>query len=641
MRLRKALGSAAGSRIGTQPRGYLIRTGPGELDVTRFEKHLRTARAAVRKGNWETAAAEARAGLLLWRGEPLADIESGLLSTRDVPRLAELRLQALEVRIDADVRLGRHGEVTGELRQLAEADPLRERLHELLMVALYRDGRQAEALAAYRHARQALIEELGTEPGAGLRELHQQILTADPALNPPGSAPPVTASATATVPQELPAPVAHFVGQAKELAVLSGLLNRVGERKPEAVVISAIGGTAGVGKTALAVHWAHQVADRFPDGQLYVNLRGYDPGRPMAAADALARFLRALGLRGQEIPPEEDERASRYRSLLAGKRMLVVLDNAGSAEQVRPLLPGAPASMVVVTSRDSLAGLVARDGASRLDLDLMPLEEAVLLLRALIGAKVDADVDATRQLAVQCCRLPLALRVAAELASARPGSSVADLVAELDDQQKRLDQLDAAGDPRTAVRAVFSWSYRHLDAVSVGVFRSLGLHPGADVEPYAVAALSGFALGQAHRALGQLARANLIQPGPPGRYAMHDLLRAYAGELAAEDGDAARAALTRLFDHYLAAAATAMDVLYPAERNRRPRITPSTGDTIPPVSTAAEAHAWLDAQRPTLISAAEHMVAHGWPGHAIRLAETLYRYLYSGSYHADAVAIHT
>jgi tetratricopeptide (TPR) repeat protein len=191
------------------------------------------------------------------------------------------------------------------------------------------------------------------------------------------------------------------------------------------------------------------------------------------------------------------------------------------------------------------------------------------------------------------------------------------------------------------VRAVFSWSYRHLDAVSVGVFRSLGLHPGADVEPYAVAALSGFALGQAHRALGQLARANLIQPGPPGRYAMHDLLRAYAGELAAEDGDAARAALTRLFDHYLAAAATAMDVLYPAERNRRPRITPSTGDTIPPVSTAAEAHAWLDAQRPTLISAAEHMVAHGWPGHAIRLAETLYRYLYSGSYHADAVAIHT
>jgi hypothetical protein len=252
--------------------------------------------------------------------------------------------------------------------------------------------------------------------------------------------------------------VSHFTGQAAELDALTSLLGPSGGKTPEAVVISAIGGTAGVGKTALAIHWAHQVADRFPDGQLYVNLRGYDPSRPMAPADALAKFLRALGQDGQNIPPELDERASMYRSLLASRRILVILDNAGSAEQVRPLLPGTPTSMVVVTSRDSLAGLVARDGATRLELDVMPIEDAVRLLRALIGARVDADPGATATLADQCCRLPLALRVAAELASSRPGSPLAELVAELADQQQRLDQLDAAGDPRTAVRIVFSGS---------------------------------------------------------------------------------------------------------------------------------------------------------------------------------------
>ena len=369
------------------------------------------------------------------------------------------------------------------------------------------------------------------------------------------------------------------------------------------MVISAIGGTAGVGKTALAVQWAHQVAGRFPDGQLYVNLRGYDPGQPVTAADALAGFLRALGVPGQDIPAEEDERAARYRSLLAGRRMLVVLDNAGSVEQVRPLLPGAAGCVVLVTSRDALAGLVARDGARRLDLDLLPLPDAVGLLRALIGARVDADPAAAAALAERCARLPLALRVAAELAAARPDVPLAELAGELADQQRRLDLLDAGGDPRTAVRAVFSWSYRHLDADA-----GPGVPAGRPAPRPRLRPARRRRADRHHRGAGPpgcwtvLARAHLIQPAGPGRYGMHDLLRAYAAELAAtEDGEEARrAALTRLFDYYLAGAAAAMDALYPAEQHSRPR-PPASAQPVPPLPTAATARDWLDAERASLV----------------------------------------
>ena len=322
--------------------------------------------------------------------------------------------------------------------------------------------------------------------------------------------------------------VPGFTGRSAELQALTGLLDRPGAQA--AVVISAIGGTAGVGKTALAVHWAHQVADRFPDGQLYVNLRGYDPGQPVPATEALAGFLRSLGVPGTDIPPEADERAARYRSLLAGKRVLIVADNAGSADQVRPLLPGTAGCTVLVTSRDALAGLAARDGAARLGLDALPDPDAVALLRALIGTRVDTEPGAAAMLAAQCCRLPLALRVAAELAVARPAAPLAGLAAELADLGTRLDLLAAGGDPRTQVRAVFSWSCRHLDPDHARLFRLLGLHPGPDFEAYAAAALTGASVQQARQALDALARAHLIAPAGPGRYGMHDLLRAYAAE---------------------------------------------------------------------------------------------------------------
>jgi DNA-binding SARP family transcriptional activator/Tfp pilus assembly protein PilF len=641
-RLRQALAATGEARISTQPGGYLMSVANGELDVTRFEALLSASCAAAREAAWQTAASQAGAALSLWRGEPLADVPSELLAQRQVPRLAELRMQALQARIEADLHLGRHAELVGELWQLTGAHPLREHLNALLMLALYRGGRQAEALAAYADARKVLITELGSEPGPELRELHQRILTADPALAVPEPGPPATSYPRPTVPRLLPAIAPHFTGRASEMTELTRLLGEVGEQARGTVVISAIGGTAGVGKTTLAVQWAHQMAEHFPDGQLYVNLRGYDPGQPVSAADALAGFLRVLGVPSQDIPLEEDERAARYRSLLAGRHVLIVLDNAGEVEQVRPLLPGAPGCAVVVTSRDDLAGLVARDGAKRLDLDLLPLADAISLLRALIGDRVDSEPEAAAMLAGQCARLPLALRVAAELAAARSATPMAELVAELASQQRRLDLLDAGGDPRTAVRAVFSWSCRHLDTDTGRMFRLLGLHPGLDFDRYAAAALIGTEVDRARPLLDTLARAHLIHTTRPGRYGLHDLLRAYAAEQAAacESASERQAALTRLFDYYLCTTAVAMDALFPAESFRRPRIPPAA--TPAPLMTApGAARAWLDAERATLVAVAAHAAACGWPAHTVRLGRTLFRYLDSlGGYYPEAVIIH-
>jgi DNA-binding SARP family transcriptional activator/Tfp pilus assembly protein PilF len=686
--LRQALGDDGRDRIRTEPPGYLISVGAGELDVAQFEAKLVSARAAARAGSWQEAAGRARAALALWRGEPLADVPSAVLELREAPRLTEMLLQALETRIDADLSLGGHADVITELRRLAAANPLREHLHALLMLALYRSGRQAEALAAYQQARRELVSALGAEPGAELRDLHQRILAGDVALagpsagwvtgpvTPPGAepspgpaggpapglAPGPAAAAEApqqppsaapqqppgvvpqqppgTVPKELPGAVRHFTGRARELADLTGLLDRAAEETPGAPVILLICGTAGVGKTALALHWAHQHSARFPDGQLYVNLRGYDPGQPMPAIDALARSLRALGVPGQDIPADEDERAARYRSLLAGRRTLIVLDNASEVDQVRPLLPGTPGCVTLVTSRDTFPGLVARDGAARLNLHLMPLAEAVALLRALIGARVDADPAAAAALAERCSRLPLALRVAAELVTAQPGVPLASLAGELADQ-RGLDVLDGGGDPRTVVRAVFSWSYRRLDSGTARVFRLLGLHPGADFGLYAAAALAGLTVEQARQVLAVLARAHLIQLVRPGRWSMHDLLRGYARDLARSyDGKPEQhAALTRLFDYYLHAASAAMDTLFPAERHRRPPV-PVPGTPVPATATRAEAQAWLDTERGSLVAAVAHTAEGGWPGHATRMAATLFRYLDTGGHFPEAIVIH-
>jgi tetratricopeptide (TPR) repeat protein/transcriptional regulator with XRE-family HTH domain len=449
---------------------------------------------------------------------------------------------------------------------------------------------------------------------------------------------PVTAAGQpehGVVPRQLPAAVSHFAGRAGELEALTGMLDDDGTART--VVISALAGTAGVGKTAVAVHWAHQVAGRFGDGQLYVNLRGYDRGQPVAAADALAGFLQALGVPGQEIPDEMEDRARLYRSRLAGRRVLIVLDNARDAEQVRPLLPGDPGCVAVVTSRDALAGLVATDGARRLDLDVLPLADAVGLLRSLIGPRTDEDADATMELAGLCARLPLALRIAAELAVARAAAPLADLVAEL--AAARLDLLDA-GEDRADVRAVFSWSFRQLPDDVAGAFALMGLHPGADLDVHAAAALTGTTAGQAGRVLGRLHRASLVQASGPGRYGMHDLLRAYAREQAAarDNGGQREQALTRLFDYYLAAAAGAMGVLFPAEAHLRPRVPPAAAE-MPTMLGEADTRAWLDAERANLVAVVVHCAGHGWPRHTTGLAGTLFRYLMTGGRLPEALTV--
>jgi DNA-binding SARP family transcriptional activator/tetratricopeptide (TPR) repeat protein len=637
-RLRHALGDADQTRIRTVLRGYLIAVGADELDVFRFDALLASGRAAARDGAWNVAAEQARAALALCRDTPLADVASEALALNEIPHLAEKRLQAVELRIDADIRLGRQADVIGELRRLVAAEPLREGLHGLLMLALYLDGRQGDALSAYRQARQVLVDELGAEPGHALRELQGRILAADPALLAPGpwqsarsAAPPVPA------PRQLPAAVRQFRGRREELAALNQLLDDAGAGT---IVISAIDGTAGVGKTALAVQWAHQAAHRFADGQLYVNLRGYDLDQPMSPGEALAGFLRALGMPGQDLPADIDGRAAMYRSLLAGRRALVLLDNASDAEQVRPLVPGSPTCATVVTSRDSLAGLVALDGAMRLDLDVLPAGDAVDLLRALIGSRAVDDSQACETLASQCCRLPLALRIASELAVARPGVSLADLVEELADHRRRLDTLDVGGDPRAAVRTVLSWSYRHLEPSAARAFRLLGVYPGPDFDAHAVAALADIAPGPARDLLDALTGAHLIQPVDRGRFAMHDLLRAYARELAAQAScqDEIMMAQTRLFDYYLGAAAVAMDSAFPSERHRRPAVArPAT--PVARLADQARAREWLNAELPSLVAAAA-AARDRWPNHVTGLAQTLFRFLETSGYHTEAAIIH-
>jgi DNA-binding SARP family transcriptional activator/tetratricopeptide (TPR) repeat protein len=641
MRLRRVLGPEAGLRLVTRPPGYLIEAHEDEVDLLRFTRLSRDGAVAMRAGSWSEASRALTEALTLWRGPALADVPSQALQRDEVPRLDQLRLQAQEWRIDADLHLSRHSDLVTELQSLAAEHPLRERFHAQLMLALYRSGRQAEALAAYQRARAVLVEEIGSEPGSELRRLHKQILTADPALEAtrPGTG---STAASPQAPRQLPGPVAQFTGRDTELAALTRLADQAARRASPTVVISAIGGTAGVGKTALAVQWAHQNADRFPDGQLHVNLRGYDPDQPVSAADVLAGFLRALGVGGQDIPATEDERAARYRSLLSGKRVLVLLDNASDVAQVRPLLPGSPGCAVIVTSRDALAGLVARDGATRLDVDLLPPADAENLLQELIGSRAKTEPEVAAELARMCCRLPLALRLAAELAAARPTTPLTDLVAELSDQQQRLDLLDADGDPRTAVRTVFSWSYQHLDPATARAFRLAGLHPGPDLEPYAVAALAETTLDQAREAMIALTRAYLIQPAANGRYGMHDLLRAYARELAARtDGDQEeRAALTRLLDYYLHAASVAMDAYYPVERHRRPTV-PAPHTPVPGFAGhQEEARAWLDAERANLMVMMTHATSGGWADHATKLATTLYRYLDFSGYYSDGAKLH-
>jgi len=442
------------------------------------------------------------------------------------------------------------------------------------------------------------------------------------------------------VPRQLPPAVSHFVGRIDELAMLGGLLRGRAETGGT-VVISAIGGTAGVGKTALAVYWAHRVADRFPDGQLYVDLRGFSPGgQVVSPGDAVRRFIDALEVPPERVPVDLDAQVALYRSLVAGRRMLIVLDNARDSAQVRPLLPAAPTCLVLVTSRNQLSGLVAAAGADLIDLDLLSEGEARQLLAQRMGThRVAAEPDAVAEVITRCARLPLALALVAARAAVRPRVPLRVLAGELADARQRWQAL-TGDDPHTDVRAVFSWSYHALAPPAARLFRLLGLHPGPDISAPAAASLAGITPDAAWSLLAELTRASLLTEPTADRYTFHDLLRDYAIQLADSiDTDEQRLTATgRILDHYLHTAHHAAQLLNLA-RDPVPLAPPRAGVTPERLSDHAQAWGWLTAQRPVLLAAVAHAAATGFDTHTWQLARTLWTFLDRRGHWHDWVAV--
>jgi tetratricopeptide (TPR) repeat protein/transcriptional regulator with XRE-family HTH domain len=494
----------------------------------------------------------------------------------------------------------------------------------------------------YPSSVRALIRALGLPDATGTKLVARYRAPGDePALPAaPTAAETAEVPAEPAVPRQLPTAVPYFAGRTSELRLLDAMLSDAG-RGSTGVVISAIGGTAGVGKTALALNWAHRVAPNFPDGQLYANLRGFDPaGSPAEPADVLRGFIDALQVHPERFPATTEGLAALYRSLLADRTMLVLLDNAADVAQVRPLLPASPRCLVIVTSRRELSALAAAEGARLLSLDVLPEREAIELLAARLGTdRADAEPDAITQLATLCARLPLALSVIVARAAAAPNLPLAALVTELTELQGRLDALDA-GDPAANVRTVFSLSYRHLPEAAARMFRLLGLHPGPDISAPGAASLAGVPVAEARAALRDLTRASLIIESAPGRYGFHDLLRAYAAEQAAlREGRGRREAIHRMLDHYLHTARRAHVVLYPGRQRvdlGRPRAL------VTPEGFAAKpfALAWLRAEYQVLLKIIDQAAREGFDDYAWRLPVVLWTFFDVCGHWHDGTRMH-
>jgi DNA-binding SARP family transcriptional activator/tetratricopeptide (TPR) repeat protein len=632
--------------------GYLLRLGPGCLDAARFEQSLGVARGLRASGDRQAAARAVDEALALWRGLPFAGVP-GPFAEAERQRLTELRTTAAEERADLMLAGGQAAEAVPELTALVTEHPLRERARGLLMIALYQCGRQAEALRVFREARERLAEDLGLDPGVELTRIHQQLLAMDPALDVVqagsaaedtgpvgllaavsgsvraagvGPAVPAAASSAAAAaaimvpcPAQLPPEPAGFAGRSAELGWLHAL-----EADPEGCPIVLVTGTAGVGKTTLAIRFARQAGPRFPDGQLYVNLRGFDPqSAPVSPSVALQGFFDALGVPPRHVPATVEAQSALLRTLLDGKRMLLLLDNAHDACQVRPLLPGSTGCMVVVTSRSQLTGLVVAEGARPLPLGVLdPVEATELLARRLGSERVKAEPDAVAALVEQAACLPLALSVTCARAAARPAARLADLSAELTDALDRLDAL-GTGEVTTDLRAVFSWSVDKLCESAARTFRLFGLHPGPDISAAAVASLTAATLPAARAALAELTRASLLTQDAAGRFGCHDLLRAYAAELvAAAETDGERAAARRrLWDHYLCTAQTASTLLYPA-RASVPLPARAAGVIAEelPGDQYETALGWFGAEQRVLRNVVEVALAEGADEHCWKLS---------------------
>jgi DNA-binding SARP family transcriptional activator/tetratricopeptide (TPR) repeat protein len=632
--------------------GYVLHLVPGQPDAVAFEQDLGRARQLRRAGDPAGAVVALNSALGLWRGIAFAGVPGPFAETERV-RLGELRSTAAEERADVLLSLGRHEEVVPDLTAMVADHPLRERMRGLLMIALYRCGRHAEALRVFQDGRRVLAEELGIDPGSDLSRIHQQVLTMDPTLAAPDG--PVAAGATRSqvmpdddaagtssalddghrrprpedrvtpAPAQLPLGAPGFSGRHEELSILQAMLPGKIAASGESVPIVVISGTPGAGKTALAVRFGRQVAKRFSGGQLYVNLRGLDPATPpMEPAEALRFFLDALGVPPHRIPPDTEGRSALFRSMLDGKRMLIVLDNARNVAQVRPLLPGSPGCLVLVTSRNEMTGLVAAEGAAPLTLDVLSHAEAHEMLARRLGQdRVTAEPEAADEIISSCARLPLALSIAVGRAASRSKRSLTELAAELHDTRGRLDALEA-DDAVTDVRAVLSWSYDQLSEPAARMFRLLGVHPGPDISLSAAASLAGLTRPDAGAALRELTRTHMVAEYLPARFTFHDLLRAYAADQAERHDPESerRAAVHRVLDHYLHTAMAASSRFSPF-RSVLPLASPQPGVLPADVADKEQAMAWFDAEAPVLLALIAFADASGFDTHAWQIPWTL------------------
>ncbi|MEU9305151.1 BTAD domain-containing putative transcriptional regulator [Streptomyces sp. NPDC048269] len=623
--LRKTLKNATGidDLLVTSHPGYLLHPGEHRIDAVEFEERAAEGREAARRGRTEEACTHFEEALAMWRGPALAGITAERVEA-EAERLTELRLDVYEQLTALRLDLGRHRELIGELTAFVRTNPLREQALAQLMLAHYRSGRRAEALEAYRDGARLLSEELGIDPGPAVQELHEDILADSPKLTLPAGTPlhaPVT-----TVPAHLPPAAASFTGRNQDLATLDRLLDLLDGSSPP---VGSITGPGGVGKTALAVHWSHQVASRFPDGQLFADLRGYDeeeePRRPSAVLD---RFLRALGVPGPQIPADQVERTALFRSVLDGRRVLIVLDNARSFQQIRPLLPGTSGCCVLVTSRDSMSSRLAGDYALvPLNLGSLAQDESITLLSRVAGDdRLAGDPVAAARLSELCDRLPLALRIAAARLAAKPHWTVRTLVSRLEDQHRRLDELslDARG-----VRAGLRLSYRDLPADTARMFRLLGSLNVTEFSAWAGAALLDIGPVDAEDLIEQLVDAQLLEPLSASaghvRYRFQDLLRLFARECAlAEDGEGElRAALRRACGVWLGLAKVAHRRLYGGDYTVVPGDAPLRDLPAHLVDSLVEnPMEWFEAERSSITGLVQQAAREGESGYAWELTMT-------------------
>src|SRR5271165_5605385 len=662
LRLRRLLGDTDSTLLVTRAPGYLLRLAAQDTDAQVFEALVREGRRSYTAGDPERAAAQLAEALALWHGSPLADVPATTLVETEAERLAELRLDAAELRIKAELACGSHAQVIPELRRLLADHPLREGLWLLLMQALDGAGRHAEALDAYGQARTAIADELGVDPGAELRQLYADMLANDDKLareggDAPGSISAVTVTASSRppesaarteagiprlvpIPAQLPADVSDFTGRGEQVTHLCDLLSSAGADDSGAVPIALVAGSGGLGKTSLAVHAAHRVRASFPDGQFYVDLLGATP-HPLPPADVLARFLRDLGVDGRDIPAEDDERAARYRTVMAGRRMLIVLDNARDAAQVRPLLPGAASCAVLITTRSRMPDLAS---TRMVDLNVLDDDDALILFTRVVGDKrAAAEPEATAELLLACAGLPLAIRICAARLATRSGWTIQAMANRLRDEHRRLDEL-RVGD--LAVRASFQVSFASLPAEAqpdgiapADAFRLLGLWQGPSISAAAAAALFGTPEYLASDALETLVDAHLLESTAPDRYKFHDLLRVYSSERALADLSAQvrDSAVGRLLRWYMRTADAAATAQVPHRYNIPP--DPADGDP-PPLSfaSAEEALAWYDGESANLVAATRQAAESGLHDIAWRLPAPLYLVFNSRGNWADCIA---